>query len=204
LVLPQYNRGMIKAIIFDCFGVLTTDGWLPFKRKHFGDNPTLFDEATELNRQANTRLISYNQFINEIAGMAGIAPAQAQSDIEKADGGANEELFDYISVLKRKFKIGMLSNTSKNVINQLFTSNEVGLFDVIVLSYEEGVVKPDRQAYQIVSDRLDVKPEEAIFIDDQERHYLGAIAAGMQAIWYKDFSQMKTELEGILAAVSDN
>ena len=38
----------IKGIIFDCFGVLATDGWLPFKNKYFKEKPALFRKATEL------------------------------------------------------------------------------------------------------------------------------------------------------------
>jgi HAD superfamily hydrolase (TIGR01509 family) len=195
---------MIKAIIFDCFGVLTTDGWLPFKRKHFGTNTQLYEKATELNRQANTKLISYSQFISEIAAMAKMTPEEAQRTIDMADGKANIGLFHLITILKTKYKIGMLSNTSKNMLTHLFSKEEVALFDALILSYEEGVTKPDKAAYEITARRLGVELNECVFIDDQERHCLGAKAAGMRAIQYKDFEQMKPELEKILASGSDN
>jgi hypothetical protein len=44
---------MIRAIIFDCFGVLTTDAWLPFKNKYFAQNEVLMARASELNKQSD-------------------------------------------------------------------------------------------------------------------------------------------------------
>ena len=40
--------GAFKAIIFDCFGVLAEDGWLPFKRKYIGDNLELMQTISDL------------------------------------------------------------------------------------------------------------------------------------------------------------
>lgn len=179
--------------------MLTTDGWLPFKRKHFGRDKAIFNKATELNLQANARLISYDEFIGEIAQMANMPPAAAKEAINMVDDAANGELFQYIKTLKPKYKIGMLSNTSQNMLKKLFTDDEIGLFDSIVLSYEEGIAKPDENAYRIASERLNCQPSECVFIDDQEKHIIGANNAGMLGIWYKDFEQMRTELEKILA-----
>lgn len=187
---------MIKAIIFDCFGVLTTDGWLVFKNHYFKQDQSLFRKATGLNEQVNSGAIKYEEFISEVAKMASILANEVHHKID--NNVANDELFDYIKTLKPRYKIGMLSNAASNWLDELFAKGQVALFDAIVLSYESGVIKPEEQSYQTVAERLGAQPNECVFIDDQEKHCEGARAVGMQAILYEDFEQMKTELEALL------
>lgn len=189
---------MIKAVIFDCFGVLVTENWLPFKKKYFQNDPQLFQEATELGRQLNAGIISYDDFIKGVARRAQVSEAETLQEI---DGNvANEELFEYIAqTLKPKFRIGLLSNIGDNWLSEMFTEQQLALFDEITLSYKVGILKPDLRAYTLIADQLNVKPGECVFVDDKERHCAGARAAGMQAILYADFDQMKSELEELLA-----
>ncbi len=104
---------MIKAIIFDCFGVLTTDLWLQFKDRHFAGNPDLAEQATSLNKQADSGFITYQEFAEKIAALANI-PASTINFLP-GSSAANELLFDYIAVqLKPNYKLGILSNASGN------------------------------------------------------------------------------------------
>lgn len=190
---------MIKAIIFDCFGVLATDGWLPFKRKHFGNDEKLFEKAGELNKRVDAGLADYGDFIHEIATMAHMPDNEAREAIE--DNPPHEELFEYIAgELKPRYKIGMLSNVAVDWLNKLFTPEQVALFDAVALSYETGFVKPDARAYEIIAERLGVAPEESIFIDDQERFCAAAKDAGMHEIHFQNFAQMKHDLENIITS----
>lgn len=188
---------MIKAIIFDCFGVLTTDGWLPFKKKHFGHDPALEAQATGLNKQVDAGLADYDDFVGGVAELAAVSKTEARSAIE--ENVAQEELFEYIkNSLKVRYKIGMLSNVGANWLPDLFSPEQVKLFDAVALSYETGFVKPDERAYQTIAKRLDVAPGECVLLDDRERYCLAAEAADMKAIVYKDFIQAKRELENML------
>jgi putative hydrolase of the HAD superfamily len=188
---------MVRAIIFDCFGVLTYDGWLPFKKHYFGKDPEKTREATELGRQMNAGLLGYQEFLTQIADMAGVSVAETSRMIN--DNVPNEELFAYIrEKLKPRYKIGMLSNTGRNMLGEIFTPEQIRIFDALGLSYEMGTLKPDARAYQTIARRLGVDSEECVFIDDQERHCTGARDAGMQTILYGDFDQMKTDLERLL------
>ena len=193
---------MIKAIIFDCFGVLTTDGWLPFKKQYFGHDKQLLAKATELNSLANSRLISYGEFLSEIAKMAGVSTGGVKAIVENSV--ADQDLLDYIKTLKPQYKIGMLSNASANLLTQLFTKDQIALFDRVVLSYETGVRKPQEQAYRMTAEMLGAKASQCIFIDDQVKHIEGAQKVGMGTILYQNFEQMKEELEALITSVSDN
>jgi HAD superfamily hydrolase (TIGR01509 family) len=190
---------MIKAIIFDCFGVLTSEGWLPFKAERFGDDVGLHQQATELNRQADAGLITHEEFVKSVATLAGIPETELNAALNM--NVPNQPLFTYIAEkLKPDYKLGLLSNAATNWLEELFTGKQIELFDAISLSYEEGVPKPHPAAYEKIAGQLGIGLEECVFIDDQERHCRGAREAGMRAILYKDFEQMKSELERILAA----
>jgi HAD superfamily hydrolase (TIGR01509 family) len=189
---------MIKAIVFDCFGVLTTDGWLPFKRKYFSHDPKLLAEATDLNKQTDAGLASYEEFAHRIAELANVSYA----DVNKAIEGnvTDDELLEYIAAeLKPHYKIGMLSNAGADWLERLFTDDQRNIFDAVALSYETGTIKPQPEAYQIIADRLAVTRAECIFVDDQERYCTAAREQGMQAVWYRNFEQFKQEIDALLA-----
>ena len=69
------TKPKITAIIFDCFGVLVSEGWLPFKRKHFGDNPDKFQEAGDIQKRADAGLMDHGEFTKMVAELAGISAA---------------------------------------------------------------------------------------------------------------------------------
>jgi len=185
------------AIIFDCFGVLATDGWLPFRNKQFGEDKSLLLQADRLNKQMDTGFISYKKFVMEIAILAGVSEEVVDSNIDS--NVPNEELLQYISKeLKPNYKIGILSNAGANWLDTIFTTEQLSMFDAVMISYEAGVVKPEPLAYEIIAQRLDVPLGACVFIDDQERYCVGAQTVGMQAIKYTNFAQLKRDLTAIL------
>lgn len=188
---------MVKAIIFDCFGVLTTDSWLPFKKKYFGSYPELFEEAGRLNILADSGKISEVNFISQIAELANLPFEQA--DNEMKGNVTNNDLFDYIArYIAPNYMVGMLSNVSENFLDSLFTPEKMSLFNSISLSCDTGYVKPDKRAYISIVQALGLNVEDCIFIDDQPRYIEGARQVGLCSILYQDIEQMKTELEQLL------
>ncbi len=189
---------MIKAIIFDCFGVLATEGWEPYCQEHFGDKPELMRQARNLSKQLNSGLIDYDTFIPKVAKLAGVSEDQARSVID--DNVPNKPLFNYIkNSLKPKYKIGLLSNAGDNWLDEIFTPDHLALIDEYVLSYATSFIKPQREIYELIAKKLGVEPNECILVDDRQKHIDGAQNSGMKAILYEDFSQMKTDLEELLA-----
>ncbi len=191
---------MIKAIIFDCFGVLVTEGWLAFKNEYFGHDKKLLETASDISGRTDAGLISHEEAVRATAALAGITPEEFTKRV--FTNVPNEPLFNYIRELKNNYKIGVLSNAGGNWLSDMFTPDQIALFDVVNLSYESGFVKPDRRAYILVAERLGVKPEECIFVDDIESQLRGASATGMKAVLYKNFEQTKADLEKLLAADS--
>jgi len=188
---------MIKAIIFDCFGVLSTDGWLPFRTKYFAQDKALYDEATMMNRQCDAGLLPYDALINWLAEKSGQTPDQVLYELEHHS--SNTPLFDYIRTeLKPHYRIGVMSNAARNWLDILFSEQETALFDGVILSYQLGHTKPEREAYEAIATKLGVLPEECVFIDDQERFATAANDVGMRGIHFISLEQLKPELEKVL------
>lgn len=187
---------MIQALVFDCFGVLATDGWLPFKHQHFGHDPELLEAATSLNKQSDAGLISYDDFVAGVARLAGVTGAEVKRAIE--DNVPNQALFAALPEFKQQYKIGLLSNAASDWLSELFTAEQLALFDATALSCQTGFIKPQAQAYQAIADKLGVPLKDCVLIDDQERYCSGAREAGMQTIWYKNTEQALAELHSLL------
>lgn len=194
---------MIQAIIFDCFGVLTTDTW-----RAFVDSlpPEVNSErARQLNRQLDAGLINHAEFKEQIFELTGREPVEVEkllaNEIVK-----NEALLEYIRELKgRGFKIGLLSNIASDWIRAtLLTEAEAELFDEMVLSHEVGMTKPDRRMFLLICERLRVSSREAVMIDDISGYCEAARAEGLSAVVFEDNAQLKRELEVILAADPDH
>jgi HAD superfamily hydrolase (TIGR01509 family) len=185
---------MVKAFIFDCFGVLASDGLLPFFDTYLAHDPELLQAAESLCRQVNAGLADYDDFIRQLSQMAHVSEQAARERIEH--NVPNAELFTYIKdKLKPKYKIGFLSNAGRNWLSEIFEPWQIELFDAVVLSYEIAITKPDPRAYQTIAAKLGLAPAECIMVDDLERYVTGAREAGMQAIQYASFEQLKQELE---------
>jgi putative hydrolase of the HAD superfamily len=188
---------MIRAIIFDCFGVLATDGWLPFRDEHFGHDPTLLERATISNKRVDAGLQSYDDFVRDISDLSGVEEREVRRAIEH--NVPNKPLLDYIrDELKPHYRIGFLSNAGANWLDDIFEPWQVDLFDEVLLSYQIGAVKPEPIMYETILARLGVLPEEALFIDDQPRYVEGARELGIKAIQYKTYHQTKHAIEEML------
>lgn len=186
---------MIKAIIFDCFGVLTIDLWKQFKATL---PASLQNQASDLNHAYDAGLLTESQFINQVKRLTGRKPWQVE-ELSKYEVAKNRELINYIRRVKSSYKIGMISNIASNwVRDEFLTKDEQSLFDDMVFSYEVGVTKPDARIFNFACERLNIKPEHTIFTDDSPTHCEGAAKVGMKTILYTDYGQMKRELEQML------
>ncbi len=190
---------MIKAVIFDCFGVLTTDGWKQLREEFFVGNPEKLQHSIDIDKAVNAGFMKYDDFITEISLMCGLS----ESDVRRRMNGSvpNKQLFEYIrDELKPHYKIGMLSNAAANWLGEMFEPWQVELFDEVVLSYRVGVAKPESLIYQTVVFELSVTYEESVFIDDSERYVVAAEDLGMKGIYHSDTAATIARLEELLRA----
>lgn len=70
--------------------------------------------------------------------------------------------------------------------------------DVIVISGEVGMRKPDADIFTFTTDKLGLEPQVCIFVDDHPGHLKTAREVGMTTVLHKDPAQTIAELEGLL------
>lgn len=189
---------MIRAVIFDCFGVLVGRGFSATYEAAGGDpiKDAVFIENTL--QKLNTGAISNQLFAATVSSKLGITE-QRWEEVIREDEKPNIELLEYIQTeLKPAYKIGLLSNTSVGVIEHRIPAAYLDVFDEKVLSAEVHLVKPQHEIYNLILDKLGISADEAIFIDDREKYVRPAQELGMSAILYKSNSQTIREVSAIL------
>ncbi len=71
------------------------------------------------------------------------------------------------------------------------------LFDAVVISGEVGMRKPEHRIYQHVLQLLDVRPHEAVMVDDLPPNVAAAVEVGMVGVLHETYEQTRMELEAV-------
>ena len=74
------------------------------------------------------------------------------------------------------------------------------LFDGIVVSGEEKIIKPDERIFRILLDRYGLQADECIFIDDSPANVKAARKGGFQAILFDDITRVRDRVETLVQA----
>ncbi len=190
---------MIKAIIFDCFGVVLNDSLQEIRAELSRRDPEAALEVRDIIAANNRGLIDPLESNKKISKILGLDVETFHAQV-RAGETRNVRLLSYILNLRKHYKTAMLSNVAVSSLERRFPNDELKqYFDEVIASAEIGFIKPDLRAYEIAAERLCLKPNECIFTDDKPTFCDGARAVGMKAIVYTDFVQFAAELEVILA-----
>lgn len=107
----------------------------------------------------------------------------------------NEEVMDIARELKEN---GYMISIFSNVISPIGEFNKqrgaYEIFDPVILSYEIGVGKPRRRAYEIMLKRVGLPASMCVFVDDHEENLDPARELGMNTIFMKNAEQLRGEL----------
>lgn len=104
-----------------------------------------------------------------------------------------------LDLKRRGYQVFILSNYGQ----QAFEANaKVYPFlkdvDGMVISYQVEMVKPNPKIYQYLAEKYQIKPEEAVFLDDRKENVDGAAACGFSGIVFENYKQAREELERLL------
>lgn len=184
----------IRAVIFDVGGVLVrTHDWSGRQRweRELALQP---GHAEWLVFHSTAGLRAQLGRMTEAALWQDVA-AQLELDEERlaafrsdfwAGDALDEELVAYIRSLRPQYQTAIISNFNDSLRVSLERTYPIaGDFDLIVVSAEEKVMKPDEQIYLLTLDRLGRQPAEAVFIDDSAANVGAAQAIGMHAVHYR-------------------
>ena len=183
-----------KAIIFDCYGVLYVDSHRSLKQEY----PDLAQDIADLSQQSDYGWIDREEYVQELSQLTGESASNITEFI-LTEHHLNKPLVATIAELKTQYKIGMVSNVGRGWLDDFFaTHNLRHLFDVIVLSGEEGITKPNPDIFTLAAERLDVETGDCIMIDDIQDNCNGADAAGMRSIHYRSNTQLTSDLQTLI------
>jgi HAD superfamily hydrolase (TIGR01509 family) len=188
---------MIKALIFDCFGVFYTDPVFTYMR----DPATPKEKAEALHsidEQAVRGTLDKAGFVTQAASIVGITEHEAEQRFFHSTK-RNEQLVSLIKELRQTYKIGMLSNIGGDMMDGFFTLQEQKkLFDVVILSGDVRMAKPDQAIFEFACKRLGVELNEAVMIDDMQSTCDIVKTFGMQSVCYKNFEQCSVDLATLI------
>ncbi len=189
---------MIRAIIFDCFGVILTDAMQLLRAEVQQDNPDTAREITDIISANNHGFIQPTESNERIAKLLGISVDALRARVAGSEV-RDERLLQYIQDIHKTYKTALLSNIAGSSLAKRFPNNELKqYFDEIIASGDIGYAKPEPEAYEIAAKRLGVRNEECVFTDDREVFCMGSTSVGMHTIVYTDFVQFRRELEALL------
>ena len=196
----------IKALIWDMEGVLmlTDESDLPMKVAKALNAPyekvreIFFSDYNDSVDLGEVTQDQFNEYILDILQM----PGENKYLIEKIineDFYIDEELLKKIIGMRRDYKMGLISNYSNELRKKI--ENEWAFksaFDEIIISCEVCLIKPDPEIFNLMLDRLGVRADESVFIDDRIKNIDGAKKMGFHTIFYTNKGQAMEELARIL------
>ena len=114
----------------------------------------------------------------------------------------NNKFFnDTIEIIKKLknlgYKVYLLSNLKEIDYEKFIKHFDVSIFDEMFLSFKLGMLKPNDDIYQYVINKLNTKPENIYFFDDNKENVEGAIKNGINA-YQVTGKTVKKVVEGIL------
>ena len=185
---------MIKAILFDCFGVLyggsleALANMAPLERR--GD-------IHDVNSAKDYGYISYQEYLVQIGEIIGISADEVDA-VMRRQHVPNTELIEYARGMTGTYKTALLSNIGDQTIERLFDGRVNEQFTQVILSYQEGIAKPNPEIFVLAAERLGVTPGECVMIDDLASNCEGAEIAGMQSIQHVTNESTIAQLNALL------
>ena len=199
----------IRAVVFDIGGVLeiTPDlGVTPMWETRLGL------PAGELNERMHDAWTggsigtitedAVHQALRDRLGLDEQQVAAFMADIWREYlGTPNTELIEYARQLRPRYRTGILSNSFVGAREKEQAAYGFeDLVDNIVYSHEAGMNKPDARIYALTCTRLDVRPDETVFVDNTVYCVAGAREAGMHAVHFQHNAQVIKDIERLLAS----
>jgi len=198
---------MIKAVIFDFGRVISAQKPPSLFHTYERDlglapdtiNGIMFQsEAWDETLRGRKTVEEFWQAIGPELGLKGAADIVAFHRRYHADEAINEGVLGLIRRLHGRYKLAVLSNSPPGLTRWLESWKILDLFHVVFCSGDEGTVKPDPRAFVRTLERLEVKAEEALFIDDTAEHVDAARALGLRGVVFTTAERLEKDVTDLL------
>lgn len=197
----------ITTVIFDIGGVLIGYSFTNYLMKLYKDpekvakiKDALFEHGvwTEVDRGVWTEEEIFEGFYKYGAGF--------EEEIKNFWDTIGDALWQYDftkeliqSIKKKGVKVLYLSNWSQHLCTHAEKQMDfLPLMDGGVFSFKEHLVKPDREIYECILKKYNLRPEECVFLDDKPENTAAAISCGINAITVTDHEKAHSDLFKLL------
>jgi putative hydrolase of the HAD superfamily len=111
----------------------------------------------------------------------------------------DQKLVSFMRGLRPRYKTAVLSNAWSDARDEFVRDYKLDeLVDMIVISAEERMAKPDPRIYQLTIERLKVRADAAVFVDDRVENVRAAKAEGIRGVRFQDTAQAISEVQSHL------
>jgi len=187
---------MIKLIIFDMGGVLINFDETAYFRvlsKIIHKDPKLMEkDLTPFIIRMELGKLKMKDFYRIVLNNLHIRFKELEWNIiYENTAKPKKEVLGLARRLKKRYKIALLSNVSISrygvAVRRLFDKS---IFDKRFASCYIGLRKPDRRIYLYVLKKFNIKPSEAIFIDNLQENVDGANHVGITGIRFISYKAL--------------
>ncbi len=109
----------------------------------------------------------------------------------------NEELLSFYSSLKPTVSINIFTKGTIQKEPQI-KEKITPIFENIFSATELNLSKKDPESYKLIAKKLNVQPEEILYVDDQQGNIDAAKQAGMNVILFTSTKQILKEIHEII------
>jgi putative hydrolase of the HAD superfamily len=199
------GRGRYRGLLVDYGGVLTSSLFDSFRSfcEVEGLAPETIGERFRSHRASRELLIGLEtgtlgeeEFEPQLAALLGVS-APGLIDRMFAGSKPDQPMLDAMRAARRAgVRTGLISNSWGT--RRYDRSQLKELFDGVVISGEVGIRKPAPEMYKLGAERVGVRPEACVFVDDLPFNLEPAARLGMATVHHVNAEQTISELERLL------
>ncbi len=185
------EKSKIKAVVFDVGGVLCE--WETVVRsfaREIGMEEQKFIEAFlkysfDPKIGSDLGYITIDEFFEKLTVDLGVRE-KAQDWRKRFVPGFKriEPSFTLLEELKGKYRLALLTNAKIGLWDEWQEGNLRKYFEIIVDSSEVHILKPDERIFRILLNRMKLKPEECLFVDDGIENTQAAEKLGFKTVHF--------------------
>ncbi len=191
------NGTAVRAVIFDCFGVLLAETSQAWFKKYVGTDNESKRIHEDLCRPLDLGQLSEEQFFSTLSEYSKTNASSVRS--EWLSGAIPDEAtIALVRRLSGAYTLAILSNAPVDFFNDAVVKTGVAAeFDEVIVSSREGSIKPDRELFERTLSRLNVHASEAIFFDDNPKNVEAARALGIRSFVFINAEQARRDLHSV-------
>ena len=191
-----------KVVLFDLGGVLVELGAFPVNKNWLGSMSVAELSKKWLDypvaRQYECGQIDEHEFRSRI--IEEIPLNTSAEEFISAFRAWPKQLYPGVLVLlaelSNRYTIACLSNTNTSHWDRVMDEMKLmNAFHHEFASFKLGMVKPDREIYEFVSQQLRVKPKDILFMDDNKNNIDMALKCGYTAVQTQGIEQVNSVLK---------